>query len=98
LSGWIEIRSPVSKPVQAALNEEDAMHYLALATDYKGTIADDGVVDKPTLVALVSVREQIESFEPVSGPLLNALIRLPFCGSCMDLGTPDVDQGEPPPL
>jgi hypothetical protein len=54
LSGWIEIRSPVSKPVQAALNEEDAMHYLALATDYEGTIADDGVVDKPTLVALVS--------------------------------------------
>jgi hydroxymethylpyrimidine pyrophosphatase-like HAD family hydrolase len=28
------------------------MHYLALATDYDGTIADDGVVDKPTLTAL----------------------------------------------
>ena len=32
------------------------MHYLALATDYDGTIADDRVVDKPTLVALARLR------------------------------------------
>ena len=31
---------------------EGAMHYLALATDYDGTIAHDGVVDAPTLAAL----------------------------------------------
>ena len=28
------------------------MHYLALATDYDGTVADDRVVDKPTIAAL----------------------------------------------
>src|SRR5208282_3502250 len=32
------------------------MHYLALATDYDGTIADDGVVDKATLAALERLR------------------------------------------
>jgi hypothetical protein len=47
---------------------------------------------------LVSVQEQIESFESVSGALLNSLIRLPFCASCMDLGLLDVDPGEPSPL
>src|SRR5271155_3485960 len=33
------------------------MHYLALATDYDGTIADDGEVDKPTLAALERLRD-----------------------------------------
>jgi hydroxymethylpyrimidine pyrophosphatase-like HAD family hydrolase len=32
------------------------MHYLALATDYDGTIADDGVVDLSTLAALERLR------------------------------------------
>ena len=32
------------------------MHYLALATDYDGTIADEGVVDKSTLAALERLR------------------------------------------
>ena len=32
------------------------MHYLALATDYDETIADDGVVDKATLAALERLR------------------------------------------
>jgi len=32
------------------------MHYLARATDYDGTIADGGVVDKPTLAALERLR------------------------------------------
>lgn len=32
------------------------MRYLALATDYDGTIAHDGVVDKPTLDALCRLR------------------------------------------
>ena len=33
------------------------MHYLALATDYDGTIAGDGVVDKPTIAALERLRD-----------------------------------------
>jgi hydroxymethylpyrimidine pyrophosphatase-like HAD family hydrolase len=41
----------------AAPHEDDAMHYLALATDYDGTIADDGVVDEPTLAALERLRD-----------------------------------------
>jgi hydroxymethylpyrimidine pyrophosphatase-like HAD family hydrolase len=32
------------------------MHYLALATDYDGTIADDGVVDEPTIAAFERLR------------------------------------------
>jgi hypothetical protein len=32
------------------------MHYLALATDYDGTIAHDGVVDAPTIAALERLR------------------------------------------
>jgi hydroxymethylpyrimidine pyrophosphatase-like HAD family hydrolase len=32
------------------------MHYVALATDYDGTVAHDGVVDEPTLVALERLR------------------------------------------
>jgi HAD superfamily hydrolase (TIGR01484 family) len=32
------------------------MHYLALATDYDETIADNSVVDKPTLAALERLR------------------------------------------
>jgi len=34
------------------------MHYLALATDYDGTIADDRVVDKPTLAALERLHQR----------------------------------------
>jgi hypothetical protein len=33
------------------------MQYLALATDYDGTIADEGVVDEPTLAALQRLRD-----------------------------------------
>lgn len=32
------------------------MHYVALATDYDGTVAHDGVVDEPTLAALERLR------------------------------------------
>jgi hydroxymethylpyrimidine pyrophosphatase-like HAD family hydrolase len=32
------------------------MHYLALATDYDGTLADDGLVDEPTIAALERLR------------------------------------------
>jgi hydroxymethylpyrimidine pyrophosphatase-like HAD family hydrolase len=56
LSKWAEIRSLVWKVVLTALNVEDAMRYVALATDYDGTIADDGVVDKLTLAALERLR------------------------------------------
>ena len=53
----------------------------------------------------VSVRELFESFESVSYSLLkfgnrslNSLSPLPLFASCMELGAPDVDQGEPPSL
>ena len=41
----------------------------------------------------MSVREQIESLESVSNPLLNSLNSLPFCAPCIVLGALDVDPG-----
>jgi hydroxymethylpyrimidine pyrophosphatase-like HAD family hydrolase len=76
LSGWIEIRSPVLKVVLTALNEYDAMHYLALATDYDGTIADDGVVDEPTLAALERLRGGARRLILVTGRDLTNLQRV----------------------
>ena len=43
------------------------MHYRALATDYDGTIADDGVVDKPTLAALERLRDGARRLILVTG-------------------------------
>lgn len=43
----------------------------------------------------LTVQEQIESFESVSGGPLNPLILLPFYVPCAISGHPDVDQGEP---
>jgi len=43
------------------------MHYLALATDYDGTIADEGVVDKPTLAALERLRSSARRLILVTG-------------------------------
>jgi hydroxymethylpyrimidine pyrophosphatase-like HAD family hydrolase len=76
LSGWIEIRSPVLKLVLTAPNEEDAMHYRALATDYDETIADDGVVDKPTLAALERLRDGARRLILVTGRDLTDLQRV----------------------
>jgi hydroxymethylpyrimidine pyrophosphatase-like HAD family hydrolase len=50
-----------------APNEENAMRYLALATDYDGTIADDGVVDKPTIAALERLRDGARRLILVTG-------------------------------
>src|SRR5580700_5070769 len=52
------------------------MHYLALATDYDGTIADDGVVDGPTLAALERLRGGARRLILVTGRELNDLRRV----------------------
>jgi len=52
------------------------MHYLALATDYDGTIADDGVVDKPTLAALERLRGRARRLILVTGRDLTDLQRV----------------------
>jgi HAD superfamily hydrolase (TIGR01484 family) len=51
------------------------MHYLALATDYDGTIAADGLVDKPTLAALERLRGGARRLILVTGRGLNDLQR-----------------------
>jgi hypothetical protein len=50
------------------------MHYLALATDYDGTIAHDGIVDEPTLAALRWLRESGRKLVLVSGRELEDLL------------------------
>ena len=52
------------------------MHYLALATDYDGTIADDGVVDQPTLAALQRLRGGARRLILVTGRELSDLQRV----------------------
>jgi hydroxymethylpyrimidine pyrophosphatase-like HAD family hydrolase len=52
------------------------MHYLALATDYDGTIADDGVVDKPTIAALERLRGGARRLILVTGRELTDLQRV----------------------
>lgn len=49
------------------------MHYLALATDYDGTIAHDGIVDADTLAALRRVRESGRKLILVTGRELEDL-------------------------
>ena len=49
------------------------MRYLALATDYDGTIAHDGVVDAPTLAALRRVRDSGRRLVLVTGRELDDL-------------------------
>lgn len=52
------------------------MHYFALATDYDGTIADDGVVDKLTLAALQRWRDGARRLILVTGRELTDLQRV----------------------
>jgi HAD superfamily hydrolase (TIGR01484 family) len=54
------------------------MHYVALATDYDGTIAHNGEVDPPTLAALERLRGASRRLILVTGRELDDLIR------CMD--------------
>jgi hydroxymethylpyrimidine pyrophosphatase-like HAD family hydrolase len=49
------------------------MHYLALATDYDGTIAHDGIVDADTLAALRRLRDSGRKLILVSGRELEDL-------------------------
>src|ERR1700736_4770009 len=49
------------------------MRYLALATDYDGTIAHDGVVDEPTVDALRRVRDSGRRLVLVTGRELGDL-------------------------
>lgn len=49
------------------------MHYLALATDYDGTIAHDGIVDADTLAALRRARDSGRKLVLVSGRELEDL-------------------------
>ena len=51
------------------------MHYVALATDYDGTIAHDGVVDPPTLAALERLRGASRRLILVTGRELDDLLR-----------------------
>ena len=44
------------------------MYFLALATDYDGTLAKDGIVDKPTLASLRRLRESGRRLILVTGP------------------------------
>ncbi len=52
------------------------MHYIALATDYDGTIAHDGVVDAPTLAALERLRTSGRKLILVTGRELADLLRV----------------------
>lgn len=52
------------------------MHYLALATDYDGTLAHDGQVDAPTLAALERLRASNRRIVLVTGRELDDLKRV----------------------
>ncbi len=43
------------------------MHYMAVATDYDGTIALDGVVDDATIATLERLRAASRRIVPVTG-------------------------------
>src|SRR5688572_14103528 len=51
------------------------MRFLALATDYDGTIAHDGVVDEPTIAALKRLRDSGRHLVMVTGRELDDLFR-----------------------
>ena len=52
------------------------MHYLALATDYDGTLAHDGVVDVPTIEALTKLKAADYRLLLVTGRHLPDLLRV----------------------
>ena len=51
------------------------MRYIALATDYDGTLAHDGTVDAPTLAALSRLRASRRRLILVTGRILDDLLR-----------------------
>ncbi len=52
------------------------MHYVALATDYDGTVAHDGVIDPPTLAALRRLRASNRKLILVTGREIDDLVRV----------------------
>ncbi len=52
------------------------MHYVALATDYDGTIAHDGIVDEATIAALERLRKAGRQLILVTGRELDDLVRV----------------------
>src|SRR5438105_12265709 len=52
------------------------MRYLALATDYDGTLAKDGQVDEPTLAALERLRDSGRRLILVTGRELGELLEI----------------------
>jgi hydroxymethylpyrimidine pyrophosphatase-like HAD family hydrolase len=57
------------------------MRYFALATDYDGTVADDGRIDEPTAAALKRLRESGRCAVLVTGRELNDLLAI-----CLQIG------------
>jgi HAD superfamily hydrolase (TIGR01484 family) len=53
-----------------------AMHYVALAADFDGTLASDGVVDNETFAALERLRNSGRKLVLVTGRQLEDLLRL----------------------
>ena len=62
------------------------MRYLALASDYDGTLAHDGVVDSETLLALRQFRESGRKLILVTGRQMGELINtFPELDACFDM-------------
>lgn len=61
------------------------MRWRALATDYDGTIATDGVVDEPTANSLKKLRERHAAVLLVTGREMSDLLRLPLDLKMFDL-------------
>ena len=68
------------------------MRYLALATDYDGTVAQDGRLDAPTLEALERLRKSGRRLVLVTGRELDELLEV-----CPEIGIFDrvVAEGKP---
>ena len=72
------------------------MRYLALCTDYDGTIARHGVVDLPTIDALARLRESGRKLIMVTGRELAELIpnaelrTMPGCGHFTFINNPEL--------
>jgi hydroxymethylpyrimidine pyrophosphatase-like HAD family hydrolase len=61
------------------------MRWRALATDYDGTVATDGIVDEPTAYSLNKLRERKVTVLLVTGREMSDLLRLPLNLKMFDL-------------
>jgi HAD superfamily hydrolase (TIGR01484 family) len=71
----IDIDTKLSRLSQSRFLLSAAMHYVALATDYDGTIAHDGEVDEPTIAALRRLRGASRRLILVTGREIDDLLR-----------------------